>query len=71
MAKNTLQELYTQKDLENARTKGQLIGWVQGAALGVGGVLLLSVIGWIPTFLVLGVGGFVLYKVFSSSSKTE
>jgi len=71
VAKNTLQELYTQKDLQNARTKGQLVGWVQGAALGVGGVLLLGVIGWIPTLVVLGVGGFLLYKVFSSPSKTE
>ena len=71
MAKNTLQELYTQKDLENARTKGQLVGWVQGAAIGVGGVLLLGVIGWIPTLVVLGVGGFLLYKVFSGSSKKD
>jgi hypothetical protein len=71
VAKNTLQELYTQKDLENARTKGQLVGWVQGAAIGVGGVLLLGVIGWIPTLVVLGVGGFLLYKVFSGSSKKE
>jgi hypothetical protein len=39
---------YTRTDLENARTKGQLVGWVQAGAVVVGGVLLLKAIGWIP-----------------------
>ena len=68
MTKIDLPDLYTKKDVDKARTKGELVGWVKGAALGVSGVLLLGVIGWIPMLAVLGVGGFVLYKLFSASS---
>jgi hypothetical protein len=69
MAKENLPTLYSQKDVDNARTKGQLIGWVQGALVGIGGFLLLGLIGWIPTLLILGVGGFLLYKLLSGPSK--
>lgn len=62
-------ELYTKSDLEKARTKGQLIGWVQGGAVVLAGALLLSVLGWIPTLLVLGAGGFLLYKLTSSPKR--
>jgi hypothetical protein len=34
-------------------------------------MLLLGVIGWIPTVAVIGVGGFVVYKLFSGPSKTD
>ena len=69
MVKIDLPDLYTHKDVENARTKGELVGWVKGTALGVGGMLLLGVIGWIPTLAVVGVGGFVLYKLFSGPKR--
>jgi hypothetical protein len=69
MVKVDLPDLYTQKDVESARTKGELVGWVKGTALGVGGMLLLGVIGWIPTLAVVGVGGFVLYKLFSGPKR--
>ena len=71
MTKTDLPDLYTQKDVERARTKGELVGLVKGVAVGVGGFLLLGVIGWIPTLAVLGVGGFVLWKLFSGSSKSS
>jgi hypothetical protein len=69
VAGNTLPDIYTKKDLENARTKGQVIGWVQGAAVAVGGLFLLRVVGWIPTIAILAGGGFLLYKLLSSSKK--
>ena len=62
-------ELYTKSDLEKARTKGQLVGWVQGGPVVLAGALLLSVVGWIPTLLVLGAGGFLLYKLTSSPKR--
>ena len=71
MTKNTLPDLYTEKDLEKARTKGQLVGWLQGGAVAIIGMLLLSVIGWLPTLAVLGIGGFLVYKLFSGSSKGD
>lgn len=69
MTKSNLPGLYSQQDLDNARTKGQVVGWIQGAALGVSGMILLGVIGWIPTLAVLGIGGFALYKLLSGPSK--
>ena len=71
MAKIDLPDLYTQKDVERARTKGELVGLVKGVAVGVGGFLLLGIIGWIPTLAVLGVGGFVFWKWFSGPSKSS
>ncbi len=69
MVKIDLPDLYTHKDVERARTKGELVGWVKGTALGVVGMLLLGVIGWIPTLAVVGVGGFVVYKLFSGPKR--
>lgn len=62
-------ELYTKSDVENARTKGQLVGWVQGGAVMLAGSLLLNFLGWIPTLLVLGAGGFLIYKLMSSRKR--
>lgn len=59
----TLPVKYTRTDLENAQTKGQLIGLLQGAGLVVAGVFLLKLIGWIPTILVIGGLGFLAYKL--------
>jgi len=69
MAKTDLPDVYTKKDVDHARTKGELVGWIKGGVVGVVGMLLLGFIGWIPTLVVMGVGGFVLYKVFSGSAK--
>jgi len=69
MAKIDLPDLYTKKEVDNARTKGEVIGFIKGGVAGVAGVMLLGVIGWIPTLAVLGVGGFVVYKLLSGPSK--
>jgi hypothetical protein len=69
MSKTDLPDLYTKKDVDRARTKGELVGLVKGVAVGVAGLFLLGIIGWIPTLAVIGVGGFVLYRLFSGPSK--
>ena len=55
----------TKEQLQNAQTKGQVIGWVQGG----GAVFLLGValkfLGWIPVIAVAGAVGFVGYKLLS------
>lgn len=62
-----LPELYTDRDLIRARRRGKVIGWLQGGTavllFGIG----YSLIGWIPTLLVLGVVGFVVYKLVRAS----
>ena len=62
--KTDLVPRYTKTDLENARTKGQLIGWLQGAGVAFGVLLVVGLIGWIPAVL-LAVGAAALaYKLF-------
>lgn len=61
MTKSDLQK-YSKTELENARTKGQVVGWVQGAGAVVALGLVFSVVGWIPTILVVGGVGYLLYK---------
>lgn len=69
MSRSNLPAQYDQKDLERARLKGQVIGWLQGAAVGVAGMILLKLVGWIPAVAALGVGAFLLYKVYGFFSR--
>ena len=59
------ERIYTEEEIEIARTKGQVIGWIQGAAVIVIGGLVLNMIGWIPALAAVGVVGFIAYKLFS------
>jgi hypothetical protein len=61
MTKSDLQ-VYSKTELEDARTKGQVIGWLQGAGAVIALGLLLSVVGWIPTILAVGGIGYLLYR---------
>lgn len=63
MSDSNLPQLHTRQELENARTKGQVIGWAQGAAVAVGGILLMSLIGWVPTLVIAGVVVYGLYRL--------
>jgi hypothetical protein len=67
MSDSNLPGLYSKGDVDNARTKGQLIGWVQGAAVAVGGMLLMGVIGWLPTLAIVSVVGYLLYRLLRRS----
>lgn len=62
--------LYTERDLERARNRGRAAGWLQGAALVIAGGFVLKLIGWIPTVLVLGVVGYLLYRLLSGGKKS-
>ena len=54
---------YTKTDVENARTKGQLVGWLQGAGVTFGLMFVIGIIGWLPGIL-LGAGlAFILFKL--------
>lgn len=65
MASEYKTAIYTHEQLENARTKGQVIGWVQGGAA-VGALLfLLQFIGWIPLILIAGLLAFAGFKIAS------
>lgn len=68
MSDNTL---FTRREVENARTKGQVIGWVQGGGAVLVGTLLLGFAGWIPIILLGGVAVYVAYRVIFGRSTTS
>lgn len=66
------ERLYSKQEVENARTKGQVVGWLQGGGVVVGGMLLLNLLGsWIPAMLVLGGGGYLAYRIFLKPGKKD
>lgn len=61
--------LYTDEDIERARNRGKVVGWIQGG-LGVLLVgLVLKALGWIPTLLVTGLVGYVIYRLLVGGKK--
>ncbi len=67
--RNSLVPVHTKQELENARTKGQVVGWLQGA----GAMLLLGVVlkfvGWIPLLVVGAVGAYFVFRLVSRGGK--
>ena len=63
MTKLVAGKTYTDTDVSNARTKGQLIGWVQGAVVTFAGLWVLKLVGWIPMIIIIGVVGLLAAKV--------
>jgi hypothetical protein len=66
MTRQPVRREYTDLDLQNAHTKGQVIGWLQGGFTTIGGLLVFQFVGWIPALIVAAVVGFVVIKLFSS-----
>ena len=64
-------KLYTPKEIENAKTKGQVVGFVQGAAVMFVGLFLLKLIGWIPALLILIIFGFLGYGFIKKGRNEE
>ncbi len=59
------EKIYTEHDIQRATTKGKIIGWLQGGTVVVIGALVLNVVSWIPALGIVGVIGYVAYKVLS------
>ncbi len=58
-------KIYTERDIQRARTSSKVIGWLQGGAAVLIGGMMLNIIGWIPALVIVGVVGYVAYKVLS------
>ena len=66
---HSLRTLFTKQDLENARTKGQVAGWIQGGVAVVVGWIVLSLVGWIPLLAIAAVWVYVVYRALSGPGK--
>ena len=62
-------KIYDESDLERARRRGKLVGLVQGAGSVILLGVVLSMLGWIPTIVVTGLVGYVVYKLLFGRSK--
>ena len=70
MAEKYETSIFTRQQLKKARVKGQIKGWIQGAASTFLLILLLKFLGWIPAILVLAGIGFVGYKIFRAGKNS-
>ncbi len=70
MAEKYETSIFTRQELKSARMKGQVKGWIQGAASTFLLVFLLNFLGWIPAILVLAGIGFVGYKIFKAGKNS-
>ena len=60
---NLPEKRHTDEDLELARTKGRVLGWVQGGGAVILGGIVLNLVGWLPAVLVLGAVAWIAYKL--------
>ena len=66
-----LPELYSRREVDKTRRRQRTLGRVEGVAavLVVGGIF--NFLGWIPTVLVLGVVGYLLYRFLVKPRKSS
>lgn len=58
-------ELYTEREITRTRRRHRLVGRLEGAGAVIVAGVVWNLLGWIPTLLVLGLVGFVVYKLLS------
>ncbi len=68
---NLPEKYHSSQDLELARTKGQVVGWIQGGAAVIVGGILLNLLGWVPAVIVVGVVAWVAYKLVTRAAEDE
>ncbi|MYC89712.1 MAG: hypothetical protein F4X22_16010 [Gemmatimonadales bacterium] len=57
-----LPELYSRQEMDKARRRHRIVGRVEGIAAAVVAGTIFNFLGWIPTVLVLGVAGYLIYR---------
>lgn len=62
---NLPEKIYTAKDVERAKDKAQIVGWLQGAGVVIGGAILWNLLGWIPVLIAIVAVGWVMVKLIS------
>ncbi len=68
---NLPEKIYTESQLTRAKDTAQVVGWLQGAGVVIGGAILWNLLGWIPLLVVVVGVGWALMKLLSRSSDKE
>ncbi len=68
---NLPEKVYTEKEVTRAKTTGQVVGWLQGGAVVLGGAILWNLIGWLPMIAGVVVVIWVLWKLMSGPKNEQ
>ena len=68
---NLPEKIYTQKDVTRAKDTAQVVGWLQGAGVVIGGAILWNLLGWIPVLIGVVAVGWALTKLLSRRDRQE
>ena len=68
---NLPDKIYNEQQLQAAKGRAKVTGWVQGAGVVVGAGILWNLLGWIPLALGAGAVGWVGWKILSRSSDSD
>lgn len=66
-----LPELYSRQELDKARRRHRIVGRIEGIAGAVAAGTIFNFLGWIPTVLVLGVAGYLIYRFVLKPRKSS
>lgn len=66
-----LPELYSRQELDKARRRHRIVGRIEGIAAAVAAGTIFSFLGWIPTVLILGVAGYLIYRFVLKPRKSS
>ncbi len=68
---NLPEKTYSQKELTRAKTKGKVVGWLQGGGVVLVGAILWNLMGSVPVIIGLVAVGWVLWKLMSRPKSQE
>ncbi|WP_419949257.1 hypothetical protein [Candidatus Palauibacter sp.] len=66
-----LPDLYTQREVDKVRRRQRTLGRIEGVAAVVAAGAIFNLLGWIPTILVFGVAGYLIYRFFLKPRKSS
>lgn len=68
---DNLPELFTQREIDRARGRHRWLGRAEGAGLVIAVGALARFIHWIPSLLVLGIVGYVVWRLLAKKKAPE
>jgi hypothetical protein len=68
---NLPDKIYTKKEVERAKDTAQIVGWLQGAGVVVGGLVLWNLLGWIPLLVVVVAVGWLMLKLLGGKKQDD
>ena len=66
-----LPERYSRQEMDKARRRHRIVGRIEGIAAAVVAGTIFNFLGWIPTVLVLGVAGYLIYRFVLKPRKSS